>query len=125
LLNFTPTGKTYFFKGAGYWQFDDMKMRVVHDRQKKSAYQWMGCKPKHERLDDETSGERKEFWRNPKRDEEVTDVEGEEDFFSNEDIDIVTSTAPASIYLELISVKGLLLTSIGALLNSMLARRMT
>ncbi|KAG5684905.1 hypothetical protein PVAND_014115 [Polypedilum vanderplanki] len=116
-------GKTYFFKGSGYWQFDDMKMRVVHDRQKKSAYRWMGCKQKHERLDDD-SNERRQYWRNPRRDEETSDVD-DDDLYSNEDIDIVTSTASASILLELISFKILLSISLGAFLNSIITRRMT
>lgn len=110
------TGKTYFFKGTGYWQFDDMKMRVAHDRQKKSAIKWMGCEPSHERLDEE-SGERRQHWRNPKRDEEVTDLDDDE-FESNGDIDLPISTSNASI-LNLFNVKKFLIVILIVLLNSM------
>jgi hypothetical protein len=121
--NSHPTGKTYFFKEGGYWQFDDMRMRVAHQRRKPSAYRWMGCKQKHERLD-EDSDERRQYWKNPRRDEEVTDVENDEDLYSSEDIDIVvSSSAPSASILTLHSVKGLLVTSLGALLNLMGARR--
>lgn len=44
--NFVGTGKTYFFKGKGYWEFNDYYMRVAHERQKSSAQRWMGCKVK-------------------------------------------------------------------------------
>jgi hypothetical protein len=37
------TGKTYFFKGKGFWKFNDISMRVEHDRQLPSAPFWMGC----------------------------------------------------------------------------------
>lgn len=40
----TSTGKTYFFKGKGYWQFDDMRMRTSHEYPYQSATRWMGCK---------------------------------------------------------------------------------
>ncbi|XP_046391255.1 matrix metalloproteinase-2-like isoform X2 [Ischnura elegans] len=36
-------GITYFFKGKGYWAFDDRKMRVRHKVQKLSALKWMKC----------------------------------------------------------------------------------
>ncbi|XP_071445795.1 matrix metalloproteinase-2-like isoform X2 [Hetaerina americana] len=36
-------GITYFFKGKGYWAFDDRKMRVRHKAQKLSAPKWMKC----------------------------------------------------------------------------------
>lgn len=36
-------GKTYFFKGKGFWEFDDQRMKVAHERQKLSAPVWMGC----------------------------------------------------------------------------------
>jgi matrix metalloproteinase-16 (membrane-inserted) len=39
------TGKTYFFKGKGFWEFDDLRMRVAHEKQKLSAPVWMGCPP--------------------------------------------------------------------------------
>lgn len=38
-------GKTYFFKGKGFWEFDDLRMRVAHEKQKLSAPVWMGCPP--------------------------------------------------------------------------------
>ena len=44
LKNSAITGKTYFFKGKGYWQFDDMRMRTSHEYPKQSATRWMGCK---------------------------------------------------------------------------------
>lgn len=37
------TGKTYFFKNKGYWKFNDLKMRVEHEKQYPSATYWMGC----------------------------------------------------------------------------------
>lgn len=37
------SGKTYFFKGKGFWKFNDLRMRVEHDEQKESAQFWMGC----------------------------------------------------------------------------------
>lgn len=36
-------GKSYFFKGKGFWKFDDSIMRVAHDRPLSSAVHWMGC----------------------------------------------------------------------------------
>ncbi|XP_046391248.1 matrix metalloproteinase-2-like [Ischnura elegans] len=36
-------GITYFFKGIGYWAFDNRKMRVRHRAQKLSAQKWMEC----------------------------------------------------------------------------------
>lgn len=36
-------GKTYFFKGKGYWRFNDLRMSVEHEEQKSSAQFWMGC----------------------------------------------------------------------------------
>lgn len=40
---FPSTGKTYFFKGKGFWKFEDSIMRVAHDRPLSSAHHWMGC----------------------------------------------------------------------------------
>ncbi|CAG9817810.1 unnamed protein product [Phaedon cochleariae] len=37
------SGRTYFFKGKGFWKFDDQHMRVEHAEQKLSAPFWMGC----------------------------------------------------------------------------------
>lgn len=37
------TGKTYFFKGRGFWKFNDLRMRVEHEEQNDSAQFWMGC----------------------------------------------------------------------------------
>lgn len=36
-------GKTYFFKGDGYWKFDDYNMQVHHIEPKRSSEYWMGC----------------------------------------------------------------------------------
>lgn len=36
-------GKTYFFKGKGFWKFNDLRMRVENDEQTLSAPFWMGC----------------------------------------------------------------------------------
>ena len=44
-------GKTYFFKGKGFWEFDDQRMRVAHEKQKLSAPVWMGCPPELETND--------------------------------------------------------------------------
>lgn len=45
--------KTYFFKGNGYWEFNDDKMRVVHNRKLSSAHKWMKCPRRSNDLDDE------------------------------------------------------------------------
>lgn len=45
------TGKTYFFKGNGFWKFNDLRMRVDHYEQKPSAPVWMGCKQNFEQND--------------------------------------------------------------------------
>lgn len=36
-------GKTYFFKGNGFWKFNDLRMRVEQEHQMLSAPFWMGC----------------------------------------------------------------------------------
>lgn len=36
-------GKTYFFKGKSYWQFNDSRMHVTQNRPDSSAIRWMGC----------------------------------------------------------------------------------
>lgn len=36
-------GYTYFFRGKGFWRFNDLRMRVDHERQTLSAPFWMGC----------------------------------------------------------------------------------
>ena len=36
-------GKTYFFKGKYFWQFDDMRMTVAENRPKKIGTHWMKC----------------------------------------------------------------------------------
>lgn len=41
--SFSFIGKTYFFKGKGFWKFNDLRMRVEHERQLSSAQFWMGC----------------------------------------------------------------------------------
>lgn len=35
--------KTYFFKGDGYWEFNDDLMNVAHPRKLSSARKWMNC----------------------------------------------------------------------------------
>lgn len=42
-------GKTYFFKGKGFWKFNDLRMRVENERQTPSASFWMGCPRELER----------------------------------------------------------------------------
>jgi hypothetical protein len=37
------TGKTYFFKGKVFWEFNDRRMRVVSTVPSLSAPYWMGC----------------------------------------------------------------------------------
>jgi hypothetical protein len=39
-------GKTYFFKGKHFWQFDDMRMKVSDVRPKRIGTHWMQCSPK-------------------------------------------------------------------------------
>lgn len=36
-------GKTYFFKGKGYWRFNDLRMSVDHADPLLSAHEWMKC----------------------------------------------------------------------------------
>ena len=43
MIIFPCAGKTYFFKGKGFWQFDDRKMRVVSETPSLSAPFWMSC----------------------------------------------------------------------------------
>lgn len=43
ILFFTYPGKTYFFKGKGFWKFNDLQMRVENEKQFSSATFWMGC----------------------------------------------------------------------------------
>lgn len=41
-------GKTYFFKGKGFWKFDDSVMHVAHNEPQLSAPRWMNCpRPRH------------------------------------------------------------------------------
>lgn len=46
-------GKTYFFKGKGFWKFDDLRMKVMHERPRPVSQYWMGCPKKedHEEFD--------------------------------------------------------------------------
>lgn len=37
------SGKTYFFKGKGFWKFNDLRMSVERQEQTLSAPFWMGC----------------------------------------------------------------------------------
>lgn len=74
------SGKTYFFKGKGYWQFDDYRMRVAHEHQRKSAQKWMNCR---ETL--EVDPNNRQYLKNPKRDEEIDDtIDDEEDMYFEE-----------------------------------------
>ena len=41
-------GKTYFFQGRHFWQFDDYSMRVVDPMPKTIGTHWMQCPPQHE-----------------------------------------------------------------------------
>ena len=45
LLNFIFAGKTYFFKNKYFWEFDDMRMRVAHEKPRLSSTFWMNCPP--------------------------------------------------------------------------------
>lgn len=36
-------GRTYFFKGKGYWRFNDLRMSVDHRDPYPSAERWMKC----------------------------------------------------------------------------------
>lgn len=45
------SGKTYFFKGKGFWKFNDLLMRVEHYEPKLSAPFWMGCSTNFEEND--------------------------------------------------------------------------
>lgn len=87
-------GKTYFFKGKGYWQFNDYNMRVQQELQKKSAPTWMGCNAR-----DET---RKQHLR--ARDEEMEDDDDdddEEDYYFEKDFEkrtLISSSAMTIIF---------------------------
>lgn len=51
------SGKLYFFKGKGFWKFNDMLMRVEKPEQMDSGPFWMGCSKNYKRLEsDEGSG---------------------------------------------------------------------
>ena len=41
-------GKTYFFRGRHFWQFDDDSMRVVDPSPKTIGTHWMQCPPQQE-----------------------------------------------------------------------------
>lgn len=45
--------KTYFFKGFGYWEFNDDRMRVAHNKRLLSARKWMNCPRQPNEVDDE------------------------------------------------------------------------
>lgn len=51
--------KTYFFKGLGYWEFNDDRMVVAHWRPKLSARKWMNCPRRVNEVDDE------QMWTSP------------------------------------------------------------
>lgn len=46
-------GKTYFFKGKSYWQFNDLATRVTSVKSESSAVRWMGCPPLKNSLSNE------------------------------------------------------------------------
>lgn len=56
--HFYCAGKTYFFKGKTYWEFNDSLMHVTHSRPELSAPRWMDCpRPTmdlNEAIDEET-----------------------------------------------------------------------
>lgn len=39
--------RTYFFKGKGFWKFDDHYMQVQHEQPRSSAHFWMKCPKRH------------------------------------------------------------------------------
>lgn len=39
-------GKTYFFKGKSFWQFDDLRKHVTSEKPELSAVRWMKCSRK-------------------------------------------------------------------------------
>ncbi|XP_037956211.1 matrix metalloproteinase-2 [Teleopsis dalmanni] len=45
--------KTYFFKGLGYWEFNDDLMMVAHPKLKVSARKWMNCPRRVNEVDEE------------------------------------------------------------------------
>lgn len=45
---FQKDGKTYFFKGKAFYQFDDSKMRVDLKKPQLSSTFWMECPPNEE-----------------------------------------------------------------------------
>lgn len=89
-------GKTYFFKGKGYWQFDDYRMRVAHDQQRKSAARWMGCRAT---IEDDS----RQYLKNPKRDEETEDVnDDEEDMYFELELTSMASSCNQLINIKLV-----------------------
>lgn len=63
LLNHSHfTGKSYFFKGKGYWQFDDDHMRVAHNQTLPSAQRWMKCPPTHPDREDAADGDEEDYY---------------------------------------------------------------
>jgi hypothetical protein len=43
MYQFLLLGKTYFFKGKVFWEFNDRRMRVVNPIPSLSAPYWMSC----------------------------------------------------------------------------------
>lgn len=35
--------RTYFFKGKGFWRFNDNSMKIAHERPRSNAEVWMKC----------------------------------------------------------------------------------
>jgi len=54
-------GKTYFFKGKVFWEFNDRRMRVVSSTPSVSSSFWMGCNIGMETLQGLTGEERLEL----------------------------------------------------------------
>lgn len=55
--------RTYFFKGSGFWEFNDNSMEVAHERPRSSAHKWMKCargQADQESFDGSTSSRRGE-----------------------------------------------------------------
>lgn len=54
--------KTYFFKGKGFWRFNDHLMEVAHEKPRSSAHTWMNC-PKAKGTEDQETFDRKDVGR--------------------------------------------------------------
>ncbi len=59
-------GKTYFFKGKYFWQFDDTRMTVADARPKRIGTHWMKC-PTSEAAAGNNNNKKRNSLRNPFR----------------------------------------------------------